>query len=458
MKPAELAVRAATRAYGETVQDIRPLDLPPADAASFGPAVTAGPPWAELPRRRRGGRAHRVRGRAHRVRGWAAPVGAAAAVIALAISLIVAQGLSHEGHAAPAGPSVTSGVPRYYVALDQPDKKQAALDDVLIGDAFTGRTLATITPPAGATFRGVTGAADDRTFIVDTMKIAHNGNPSLAITWYLLRVTPGTAPGYRLTRLPIPDMSAWGVQGIALSRSGTELALALVRANGQSGIFPFELQTYSVTTGKLLRAWSTNQGGMWGPVIFVPGTQDDLLSWADNDTTLAFPAVRGERLLNTTAPGDNLIADSRPAGSVSWEPSRGCLTEPLLSPDGKTAVCTSVTGHASAATGPLAFTSGSSRGTSREVLRWLAYSVSAPEKTRTTYQVTVQAPNSDSSMAAILWVSPSGNTMIVDWALSPTTAFTRADSHVGVVSNGRFTPLRMASASFFQNGWPTIAW
>jgi hypothetical protein len=246
----------------------------------------------------------------------------------------------------------------------------------------------------------------------------------------LLRITPGTGPGYQLTRLRIPDMSTYGVQDIALSDSGAELALALVPTHRQAG-GPFGiLRIYSVTTGKLLRTWSTNDTNVWGPVITVPGSQSNLMSWAENDRALVLPAMSTVRLLNVTAPGDNLIAGSRLISSAN--------PVTMITEDGKTALSTTVTG------------------TIRRTLRWLAYPLSAPGKTSVRYQVAVTAPKSDGSLAAILWASPSGSTMIVDWAVGPGP--TPSGSHFGVVSNGKFTPLRMASASYFPNGWPTMAW
>ena len=39
-----------------------------------------------------------------------------------------------------------------------------------MGDSSTGKVLATVKPPAHFTFAGVTGAADDRTFVLDATR------------------------------------------------------------------------------------------------------------------------------------------------------------------------------------------------------------------------------------------------------------------------------------------------
>jgi hypothetical protein len=424
VKSVEQTVRAATRAYGQTVHDIRPLELSPAPAERAEPVVLLGPgPGGRPPRRRH-------------VPGWIAPVAAAVAVIAVASSVVLARDLPGTGHAASAEAAAASALPGYYVLLDQPRQKAPALRDVRIGDSFTGKTVATIAPPAGSTFTGVTAAADDRTFIVDTMTTARNADLPLAITWYLLRITPGAGPGYRLTRLSVPDMSTWAVQGIALSSSGTELALALVASGGGAGTPRDELRIYSVATAKLLHYWSSGNPGEWGPVITSPGLQDLPLYWADNDRALAFGVGSGQRLLNVAAPGHNLTADSKP-GWPSGADGPGCV----LSSGGKTTVC-------------LVEAISKAHDVSDDVLRWVAYSASGAA--RTLYQVTAKVPGNDDTMANISWVSPSGQTAIVNWAIAP--AITPSDTHFGAVSDGKLIPLRVSSSLFSPADWPTIAW
>ena len=137
MTPAERVVRAATRAYGETVTEVRPLDLAAAASQANGAP----------PRRKR------------RFPAWLAPVAAAAAVVALAVSLVIVRNI-------PARPApAAGGVPRYYAALT-PQARQEFQTLPVVLDTLTGARLATLTPARGHWFTAVTAAADDRTFVV----------------------------------------------------------------------------------------------------------------------------------------------------------------------------------------------------------------------------------------------------------------------------------------------------
>jgi hypothetical protein len=414
MTTTEDAVRAATRAYGETVTEIRPLDL-------TRPAPRTRP---RHPRR---------------FPAWVAPVTAAAAVIALAISLVLVRGIPN-GPVVPAKrPATADGaVPRYYA--DPIAAGKNAWLDLAIGDLFTGARLATIAPPAGSTFANVTGAADDRTFVADTMPIRRNSKPSAtAVTWYLVRISPGAAPGYQMSRLSLPDMRSWTIQGVALSASGDELAMALTPA--RSGLPARVLQIYSVATGTLLHTWSTTDTAAFaGSFATVPGMAATTpLYWVDGDRALAFPAQQGppagtqgkagpqtERLLDLTTPGTNLIADSR----VIWS-TRGddCVQGPLITADGKTVVCPDVS---------FVTLSGTGNNTHERItLRWLAYSVPAAT-TRTLYQATVETKVDSGASIAVLWASTSGDTVIVDWGVARNT---EPPGNLGLVSHGKFTPL-----------------
>jgi hypothetical protein len=412
MTTTEDVVRAATRAYGETVAEIRPLDL-------------TRPVAGTRPRRPR------------RFPAWVAPVTAAAVVIALAVSLVLVRDIPN-GPVVPAKPPATAvgGVPRYYA--DPIPAGENPWSDLVIGDLFTGARLATIAPPSGSTFANVTGAADDRTFVADTMLARHLGKPS-SVTWYLVRITPGAAPGYRITRLSLPDMRSWTIQGIALSSSGDRLAMALAPA--RPGLPTRVLQIYSVATGTLLRTWSTTDPAAFTtPLVTEPGMAGATsLYWVAGDRALAFPAVpvppagtqgkaglQTERLLDVTGPGRDLIADSRVIWSATGD---GCVQGPLVTPDGKTVVCPDVS---------FVTLSGTGNNTHERVtLRWLAYSVPAAT-VRTLYQATVKTPDAVGASIAVLWASPSAGTVIVDWGV---TRNTEPPGQLGLVSHGKFTPL-----------------
>jgi hypothetical protein len=455
MTPAERVVRAATRAYGETVTEVRPLDL--TAAAKPGERYVR-------PRRRR------------RFPAWMAPVAAAAAVIALAISLVTLR-------TTPSRPAPASGgVPRYYAALI-PQPPQGFQNKLAVGDTFTGARLATLTPARGNSFAAVTAAADDRTFVVATQPIA-TGAPDNRVpprTWYLLRIAPGTSSQVRLTRLPIPDLKGDDVLAVALSGSGREIAVGLIPDYATSPRSPVQLRVYSVTTGKLERAWSTSDQTVFGgPGRFsVESLSTTALTWVNDDRALAFLTIsvasyprkhedithETMRLLDMSAGGSDLIADSRVIWSTEGvsNPFTGDYSQlscantsiiPMLTADGKTIVC--------AAVKPLTPQGPVPAGGGRWTLAWLAYSTSAPTVARTVAQVTVDAPKWTAPAIDLLWADSSGGTLIGTWTLetagigfidpNPPPAYR---PHWGVIADGKFRPLTtMGDLNVFS----AIAW
>lgn len=443
MTSAEDIVRSTTQAIAGTVSDVPPLRLPH-DQDELAPAAPAFPePAAGAPR---APRAHR----AHRSRAWVAPIAAAAAVIALAVSLVIVRDAPNGRGVSPSAGASVSRVPPHYVALIRPGKSPAQAS-LAIGDTISGARLATIAPPRGSSFIGVTGAADDRTFVVSTMRMARNGVPSFAVTWYLLRIASAHA-GYTLTKLAIPDMRSWGVQAIALSGSGRELAMTLYPANSRTSSF-WELRIYSVATGKLLRSWSSRGSTvLLGFAVTLPGLQDQPLSWADGDRGVVFPTFvvagnglrESKRLIDVTSRSGKLIANSRVIWSAPAKPGAPrCIQEsPQVTADGKTVLCVSES------------VSGGNQGSGRVTLEWLAYSVSAPAaQPRVLYRVTVRAPRSDARLIRLLWSDASGSTLIIEWSVARST--TASTVHTGIISHGRFRPIPAIPG---PPDFPTVTW
>ncbi|HEX4398854.1 MAG TPA: hypothetical protein VH136_14550 [Trebonia sp.] len=453
MTPAERVVRAATRAYGETVTEVRPLDLTA--------AAKPGERHVRLRRRRR-------------FPGWLAPFAAAAAVVALAISLVIVRNI-------PDRPAPASGVvPRYYAAL-VPQPPQGFQNKLTVGDTLTGARLATLTPARGNSFSVVTAAADDRTFVVATKPI-DTGAPDNRVpprTWYLLRIVPGTSSQVRLTRLPIPDLKGDDVLAVALSGSGREIALGFIPNYATSPQSPVQLRVYSVTTGKLERAWSTSDQTVFAGPGRSAQSLNTALTWVDDDRALAFPTISAAsdalthqdvihetvRLLDMSAGGGDLIADSR----VIWSTQResvpitdqhgqlSCVNNlsilPMLTADGKTIVCAAIKSpnpqETITAPGP-------------QTLAWLAYSTSSPTVARTLAQVTVDVPSSTTLANDLLWADSSGGTLIGTWTLemasvgfidpNPPPAYR---PHWGVIADGKFRPLTTMGDLNLYSG---IAW
>jgi hypothetical protein len=203
---------AAMRAIGDTVTGAPPLRLP-ARAAAAEPSQLPGP--APSPRRARPDRLARPprparparlsgpAGRAWRL--WLVPAAAAVAVVALAVSLALVRSVPKESGASPGtgtsavpGAGGFAGVPPYYVTLPAfgwyayaPATPQATAAGLVIGETATGKRLATVPPPHGMTFNVVTGAADDRTFVVGATSYQPGEKTVSTIwseTWYLLRI------------------------------------------------------------------------------------------------------------------------------------------------------------------------------------------------------------------------------------------------------------------------------
>ena len=155
----EERLRTAARARANLVNDIHPLDLPGREPARPRPAPGSRP-WVA----------------------WAAPAAAAALVVALAMTLVsIRQAAGRQ----PSAPSVAAGrsdasvvpvagVPKYYAALDDPsgtafnDENMDHPVEVVVGETGSDQRLATVTPPSGQTFAGVTAEAGDSAFIVAT--------------------------------------------------------------------------------------------------------------------------------------------------------------------------------------------------------------------------------------------------------------------------------------------------
>ena len=231
------------------------------------------------------------------------------------------------------------------------------------------------------------------------MPIRRNSKPSAtAVTWYLVRISPGAAPGYQIGRLSLPDMRSWTIQGVALSASGDELAMALTPAQprpsrpgaadllGGHGHAAAHLvhdrhRPPSRAPSPPCRAWRRLAAVLGGrrPRAGLPRSAGPPGRHARES------GPQTERLLDVTASGGDLIADSR----VIWTDRpprrrpRRLLARDVAAghPDAKTVVCPDVS---------FATLSGTGNNTHERItLRWLAYSVPAATA-RTLYQATVE--------------------------------------------------------------------
>jgi len=283
---------------------------------------------------------------------WAAPLASAALVVAvIAASLAVADGIRHQ-QATSAQPSL-DGLPPYYVALTtekpESDIYTYGATAAEIRSTVTGAVLAKVAPPRPyVSFTGVTGAADDRTFVLSAQgpsdlsgslsaRQYHQKYPNgyyPAQRFFLLRIDP---PNGRmsLTALPVVYTPAnTAIHDMALSPDGTALAADVGGQPGSDRLYVFDL-----TTGNE-RAWSARtcdgclpSGGALGYV----GLTADALSWTADGRHVAFVWGNTVRLLDTRASGSDLLADSKTVavwtvGQTVQSMWRGAI----ITPDGRT--------------------------------------------------------------------------------------------------------------------------
>ena len=474
MSTTEDRARAAMHAIAVTVHDAPPLHL--------GPARDLAP---------RNGRDRRR---------WSllAPVAAAVTVVVVAVALVIIRDIPN-GSVVPPGPTTSSGpggIPRYYVALNQQATKTGAANALLVGDALTGKAIATFTPPAGTSFLSVSGAADDRTFVV--LDVAHPSNsPSIAAyRWYEVKLAPGTAHPAAKTELPI-ESGFTQVIASALSGSGQELAVAGVLAGtGERGV-----EVFSLATGRLLHDWSTSDATALIPASWMLGaSQFPLLTWIDGDRAITFTSISQAPLSGLAASSKetvrklsvggprsgDLMADSQVIWSASTATNYAdppCeRLPPLVSADGNAISCSTFGLPSSlTAAGKVSFT-----------LTFRTYHLSAGTTAAglgtIAYRVTEPVPRAGVSLSTVLWSSPNGATLIGEWATrsEPSEAATPSPSgatpspsgagasasatvtlspaevglrpaHIGVISRGKFTPLRLPPG-FFTVAAPGIAW
>ena len=459
---------AAMREFASTVTDAPPLRL--------------APPLRTAPSRRRFPR---------RWTAWIIPLTAAAAVIALAITLVILRS-SLNGPVVPAAqPAPASGsVPTYYAELVQESGNANNADQIQVRETLTGRLITTMNPPAGATFAGITGAADDRTFVADTQPGALQSPKSLPNrqsgqprAWYLLRLSPGSAQPPSLTRLAIPPSPAGtAVTGLALSPDGTKLAAAFQTPGwGISMTGSVTLRVYSVRTGAMLRSWTAPYAK--GRYLFPPATgfADDNLSlaWTGSGTVLAFgelilapglvndgalppqSALAGEKILElpyATPSGTNLlsarVAFTLPGRAEDTSADLHCgaaaTTDLVFTADGQL-LCqgTAMARHHGSLGG----------GQCAPDMPWyqlglLEYTTSGGARTLEHYTSNCAAR----SALLPVWTSPSGSTQL--GLLSRQKSNTETSSAFGIFRDGKFTALPTPATINPQEGFPLsyIAW
>jgi hypothetical protein len=421
-------LRAAARAVGESVGDrpVPPLDL------------------SRLPSRQ-----FHTRPRRTRFTTALAPVAAAAAVLAVTAALVAVSGGRYRYPASQG--SVLAEAPRYYLAQVPEGRNPIGPQEAVIRDTVTGATLVTIRPSRPfLTFGGVAGGSDDLTFVLAEEK--GTAYDSAAPTKFLLVRFHPADRSVTLTTLPVPEIpTADLLTGMALSPSGTELAIAVLTGRQRAGV---RLSLYSLTTGAA-RTW---QGA--GTIGDSPFDTSSISLSRTGEIAFNWAGGNGSRdgiyLLDTAGPGGNLLAQSRlvipePIQTPRHPPAFGISWDGVLTADGTKIVAAvlGTPGRSGAQKCPLpgARTSGNpqptqngstpiTRGTSPSLpvtpLAFGEYSAATGRLIRIMHLVMGCQPlNND-----LEWTNSSGSLLVVG---APATSQAKAD--FGVLSDNRFSPI-----------------
>jgi hypothetical protein len=364
---------------------------------------------------------------------WITALAAAVSVIAvIAASLAVADGTRAPApDTAAARAAALASVPPYYVALTGYTGDLMAHWHAVVRATATGTALATVSPPRPfRTFSWVSGAADDRTFVLAAQPWVPGASPARNANqptkFFLLHFDPATrtAP---LTALPITEKEGYRVIGLALSPDSSKLAVLLATPHQPQQ--SRKIQIFTLATGSQHDWTWTGRGWI--------GTQNSFgqpLSWAADGRTLAFQQWTGEhlnvRLLDTAAAGSSLRS-ARPAVAVLS--SNNDSSNSLLTPDGRTVI----------------YAQGAPENTLsprlREKLNFAEFSASTGKLVRTLDPWWFSLGVGGIPYQQVLWTNSSGTTLIVisPPGASPAGHWVRHSIQpvLGVLTGNHFTPI-----------------
>jgi hypothetical protein len=274
----------------------------------------------------------------------------------------------------------------------------------------------------------VTGAADDRTFVLAAQELASLPlSEAPATGFFLLRIDPANpvpSARARLTPLPITVPPDTGVTGLALSPDASKLAISEVYAVAG----PPAIHVVTLATGAE-RVWAATTGGP----TFGPGTTGEPLSWAQDERTVAFILAGTEvRLLDTAAASSSLLASSRLVVSVPQGTLSPSWQQVMITPDGQTIIAVQIVTEGKNGRGV----------TVRQEL--VTFSARTGQLLHVLNRIPIY-----SYPEQVLWTSPSGQVLIVSGTQPGATArFFNTAATAGILSAGRFTPIPWSDRTF----------
>ncbi len=367
-----------------------------------------------------------------------AGLAAVAAVTAIAVVTVLARVPAASPPKPPAGGSAAKPPP-YYVAISS----SAARHQIAVVRATsTGAVIASIRAPHPyADFVGVTGSADDRTFVLLATGIPGSAAPD---RFYLLRIDPAArlaASRTQLTPLGVRlPRGSTGLVGMALSPDGKSLAIVAFFGPATAN----RLVIYDLATGAS-HSWADR--GCQDNCISgqsVVANELNSISWTADGRQLGFVELTGVarlpqfRLLSVNAPGGNALADSRPVnlraapGALQGMAPHDTLWPSwLITPDGRSIIVDAQT--------PVG---GSDQGSAptrpAQLLRYSARTGAL--------QAVVGIPPATAGLglAQLMWSSSDGNTILV-------IGF-RGVHSAGLLHDGRYMPIPW-SAQLLSAAW-----
>jgi hypothetical protein len=367
---------------------------------------------------------------------WLTPLAAAAAVAAV-VAASLAISTTFHGHTratgpatakrwngSPAGPpSALRKAPRYFVALSGPTRSEGDYRAV-VRSTLTGRTLATVTPPRPyRVFTWVSGAADDRTFVLAAQRYwyiasgqtglpAEKRDNTTPTVFFKLTFAPATHAA-TLTRLSVPGPSHY-LYGMAVSPDGTRLALDL---NLKS------IEVVTLATGTV-RSWAWHGSGHignWKPM-------GQVLSWSGDGRYLEFQHWGGHfdetmhiRVLDTTAPGTSLATTRDIVGFPYADGGTLATMNTLLTPDG-TKIVAATNFYPPHHTGPGGY-------------------VQITEYSASTGKPLFHEDRFSAGWQDVLWSSPDGSALVITDPRGAKDRYGARSNILGVLANNKFTPI-----------------
>ena len=268
------------------------------------------------------------------------PFTAAAAVIAVITAGALVAGLTSAHKPAAHKPAVSgsapASLPRFYVTTRSSPGGRGI--QAVVRASASGQVTGTVLVPSalpvewadsGGTF--VTAAADDRSFIIGVQGGQAPTKNGLDLRLFRFAISHAGKPGH-LTELAPAPMRNETTEGIALSPDGKLLAVSLQNDSSPDAVGA--IQVLDLATGAT-RTWTAPAHSVYipGPPSWADGSRVIAFTWLRSTQSGLMSAPRGIRLLDTAAPGDNLVAGTVivPSGMVG----AGSIVSALIRPDGR---------------------------------------------------------------------------------------------------------------------------